>query len=78
MHFRKSLIPFLDANTGMLETIVGEDPLFMDLTNFIPAYNSPCIDYGNDYSDMILKEDLNGNVRFFGEAIDLGCYEYVE
>ncbi|NQV19380.1 MAG: right-handed parallel beta-helix repeat-containing protein [Armatimonadetes bacterium] len=78
LYIEKSLIPFVDEHTTVSDCIIGEDPIFSNVNIYKPSSESPCIDYGNNYSEIILEEDLDGNVRISGDAIDLGSYEYIE
>ena len=62
------------------------NPLFIGGSNDNYDYslnaNSPCINKGsNTYytengGNLETDKDLNGNLRFFGEKIDIGAYEY--
>ena len=57
-----------------------DDPLFIEMGEypFSLLANSPCIDAGTpDTTGLNLPEfDLAGNQRFFGDAIDMGAYEW--
>ena len=55
-------------------------PNFVDTTtyDFTLQSTSPAIDQGDTtgISNLIPVIDLNGNSRYMGSSIDLGCYEY--
>ena len=73
----KSLIPFISNFVNITNCIVGDNPLFINsLTDFHLSNNSPCVDYGNNYSDIIINFDLDDNERIQGESIDIGSYEF--
>ena len=52
-------------------------PLFVDTTgsDFHLQPNSPCINAGNN-SYVTNKNDLDGNPRIVGSAVDVGAYEF--
>ena len=54
------------------------DPLFVDAANgdFRLQPDSPCIDAGLNGS-AVGNTDSAGNVRIFGDAVDMGAYEFV-
>jgi len=57
--------------------IIGQNPLFVDAPNgnFRLQPNSPCIDAGFDWMVMGAV-DLDGNPRIYGNAVDMGAYEF--
>ena len=76
----------LSASAGVLGTsnLIGIDPKFADFDggDYTLTAESPAIDYGK--SDLVngnaglpaLDEDLAGNPRIFGAAVDVGAYEF--
>ena len=56
---------------------IDADPLFLDPDNddFHLTANSPCIDIGTDAS---VYEDIEGDVRPWGDGFDMGADEYME
>ncbi len=63
-----------------LEGNIDLDPVFLGKWDFPFQINdgSPCIDAGNpDTTGLNLPEtDLAGDPRFFGDAVDMGAYEW--
>ncbi len=57
-----------DANS------ISEDPSFLSSTDFRLQSGSPAIDAGTDTD---LDSDFSGNLRPYGDGIDIGAYEYV-
>ncbi len=75
----QSLIPFYINCVNVTYCIVGESPQFVDVINdFHLSSSSPCIDYGYNYTNIIINYDLDSNTRITGESIDLGSYEYTD
>jgi hypothetical protein len=62
------------GNNGNLANI---DPLFVDAVNgdYSLQATSLCIDVGDNAANT-LPTDLDGEIRIFGETIDIGAYEY--
>ena len=66
-------------------TAVGTDAQTLVDGNFVNAAagdwhldaSSPCIDNGLAYAGSIATTDFDGKARVFGDAQDIGCYEYV-
>ena len=57
-----------------------ENPIFRDLEEheYFLEIESPCINAGDPEMGSLASEyDLSGNPRIIGEAIDIGCYEYL-
>jgi PKD repeat protein len=63
----------LEAGAGNISTA----PDFADITrgNFRPGVASPCVDSGTNISWTGTGEDLGGQPRISGEAVDMGAYE---
>ncbi len=60
------------SETGNIHSdplIVGGDPIDFHLSS-----NSPCIDSGIDYDEIMT--DLDGNPRLHGGAVDMGAFEF--
>lgn len=57
--------------------VIG-DPKFADPAHgdFSLRYGSPCRNAGLDASWMAGARDLAGNMRIFGDRVDIGCYEF--
>jgi len=54
-----------------------DDPYTFDDNNYRLSADSPCIDAGiNYYWFTWPQRDLDGNCRFIGSRVDMGCYEY--
>lgn len=51
------------------------DPLFIGGGDYRLAPGSPCIDAGVDLANLPVY-DLDGNIRVFGAAADIGAYEF--
>ena len=73
-----TLSSFTDWTSGENNYVYdASQPLFTDAANddYTLADNSQAIDKGdNQYVEASV--DLEGNVRIFGDAVDLGAYEY--
>ena len=57
---------------------IADDPLFVDEASgdYHLQTSSPCVDGGLSYHWFIWPQtDLDGNCRFAGERVDMGCYE---
>lgn len=67
------------TNSGTLTNILSGNPFFTDFDNddFTLQCKSPLVNYGYTSGLTIPSTDLNGNVRVFGTAIDLGAFENV-
>lgn len=69
-----------DGFLGIYQDNIDEDPLFADPQNmnFSLLHGSPSVDTGYDGPDSpgIFPEDLAGNPRFSGPAIDMGTFEF--
>jgi predicted outer membrane repeat protein len=69
-----------DGFLGVYQDNLDEDPLFEDPDNgiFMLLPGSPSKDTGHESSDElgIFQEDLAGNTRFSGPAIDMGAFEF--
>jgi hypothetical protein len=67
--------------TGEYVACIDEDPIFVGMWDhpYQIFDDSPCIDAGKDTLGYLLPEyDLAGLIRLFGEAIDIGAYEWNE
>ena len=54
-----------------------DDPYTFDDNNYRLSADSPCIDAGVNYLWFTWpQKDLDGNCRFVGSRVDMGCYEY--
>lgn len=71
----KSKEPNIYDSVNLINTIVNQDPQFVDINSwdFRPSQGSPLIDNGVDIGVNI---DLNGDSRPVGPKPDIGCYEY--
>lgn len=64
-------------------TGIGADPQFVDATNKTYALRdyrsrySKCMDAGEYQEWMWDGTDLDGKPRLYGDAVDIGCYEFV-
>lgn len=66
-------------------TAVGTDAQALVDSDFVNAAagdwhlssSSPCIDNGLAYAGSFTTTDFDGKARVFGDAQDIGCYEYV-
>ena len=58
---------------------VNADPKFNDAANgdFTLRVSSPCRDAGVNEGWMAAASDLGGNARIVGNAVDMGCFEFV-
>ena len=58
---------------------VNADPKFNDAANgdFTLKVSSPCRDAGVNEGWMAAASDLGGNARIVGNAVDMGCFEFV-
>jgi fructose-specific component phosphotransferase system IIB-like protein len=62
---------FLDADGP------DDDPYTFDDNDYRLSADSPCIDAGVNYLWFTWpQQDLDGNCRFVGGSVDMGCYEY--
>ena len=62
---------------------IRKDPLVVNATDIDPANwdlhlteESPCIDMGDSSAAGLPSDDMDGNPRIVGSAIDMGAYEY--
>ncbi len=57
---------------------IDADPLFKDMPagDFHLGSSSLCVNVGTNQTWMNNSEDLDGNPRIFGCAVDMGAYEY--
>ncbi|MBN1332281.1 MAG: hypothetical protein JW971_00830 [Synergistales bacterium] len=67
----------LSEDTDILETAnINEDPLFVSPTDYRLQGASPVIDMGDNNAPSLPESDLDGNARIYGDAVDMGAYEY--
>ncbi len=73
-----SLLPSDVEGTYTGESCVYREPKFENASmgDFRPTSASPSIDAGNDTYAEGNEFDLNGEARFSGESVDIGCYEF--
>jgi predicted outer membrane repeat protein len=62
------------AGTGNINAL----PLFVNTAqqDFHLTANSPCIDTGSNAAPYLPLQDMDGNARINGAAVDMGAYEY--
>ena len=63
-------------NDGSVDTLNYVRFINVENNNFQHRSSSVCINAGNPYYSPIDNTDLVGNLRIFGERIDIGCYEF--
>ncbi|NRD20880.1 T9SS type A sorting domain-containing protein [Winogradskyella eckloniae] len=65
------------ANHSSTTNVSNTNPLFTDSVNgdYTLQSSSPAID-GGDNQYVTLNEDLLGNARIYGSAVDMGAYEF--
>ncbi len=56
---------------------INEDPLFVSPTDYRLQSVSPVIDMGDNNARSLPEFDLDGNARIYGDAVDMGAYEYI-
>ena len=74
-NFSYSLCPVAlpTANAGNVEGTAVFQPGGYRLAGGSPGYNAGST---NDYAWLATATDLDGDARIWGDAIDMGCYEY--
>ncbi|WP_298777478.1 choice-of-anchor Q domain-containing protein [uncultured Polaribacter sp.] len=79
LEVKNSLSSDIFSNISNSSKILSSDPLFTDQSNgnFTLQSNSPAIDYGA-YEYVTSTEDISGNSRIQGAAVDLGAYESID
>jgi len=63
-----------DGVTHGVDGCITNNPLLVSTNNYHLTTHSPCINTGND-TYLSVDTDLDGNLRVYGSAVDMGAYE---